>query len=71
MKVIAATGLRVPKEGKPREYITDAQAQDVEMSAYYVRRMADQELLEVADEQARPTELASKASKATKDGSAA
>jgi hypothetical protein len=64
MKVIAAPGLKVPKENNPREYITEGEAQEVEVTAYYVRRLADNELVEivgVADEQARPTELASQA----------
>ncbi len=45
MKVIAAPGLKVPMEDKPRDYITDAQAVDVPESAYYLRRLADRDLV--------------------------
>src|SRR5262249_13202270 len=45
MKVIAAPGVKVPTEQKPREYITEDQAVDVEESAYYLRRLADGDLL--------------------------
>lgn len=52
MKVLAAKGIKVPKENKPREYITDAppegeQAFDVPESAYYLRRIADGDLVTV------------------------
>ncbi|RRW89149.1 DUF2635 domain-containing protein [Pandoraea apista] len=45
MKVIARDGLRVPKEFAAREYITDAQAQDVPDTAYYHRRVAEGDLI--------------------------
>lgn len=45
MKVIAAPGLQVPKEDKPREYITDAEPVEVPDSAYYLRRIADGDLV--------------------------
>ncbi|MFZ4221396.1 DUF2635 domain-containing protein [Enterobacter ludwigii] len=41
MKVKARPGVRVPKEGAPREYITDAEAVEVSRSPYYLRRLAD------------------------------
>jgi len=71
MKVVAAIpGLKVPREDDPRKYITDdkAAAVEVEMTAYYIRRMADGELVEVADEQANPTDgdATAKAAKASK-----
>ena len=66
MKVIAAPGLKVPKESNPREYITEHQAEEVEVTAYYVRRMADGELVEVAAEQADPTGAAAAAATANK-----
>jgi hypothetical protein len=37
MKVRAASGLRVPKEGKPRQYITETDAVEVPETAYYLR----------------------------------
>jgi Protein of unknown function (DUF2635) len=49
MKLIAATGLKVPREDNPRTYITDEQAVDVQMSGYYVRRIADGDLIDVED----------------------
>lgn len=45
MYVIAAPGIAVPKEDKPRDYITDAEAVDVPASAYYLRALADGDLL--------------------------
>lgn len=50
MKVIAAKGIKVPMEDKPREYITDAESIDVPESAYYLRRVADQDLLLAKDD---------------------
>lgn len=50
MKVKAAPGIKVPKEDKPREYITDTppdgeQSFDVPDTAYYLRRVADGDLV--------------------------
>lgn len=45
MIVKAAPGLRVPKEAKPRQYITDAKAVDVPESAYYLRRLDEGDLV--------------------------
>lgn len=45
MKVIAAPGIQVPKEDKPREYITDAEAVEVPETVYYLRRINDGDLL--------------------------
>lgn len=66
MKVIAAQGLKVPTEQNPREYITEADAVEIEVTAYYLRRLADRELIEVAPVatgdaagQADPTDAAS------------
>lgn len=61
MKVIAAQGLKVPKEQNPREYITQDTAEEIEVTAYYLRRLADNELVEVVDEQPNPTVKASDA----------
>lgn len=47
MKVLAEKGIKVPKEDKPREYITDAEAVDVPETAYYLRRIADGDLVTV------------------------
>lgn len=55
MKVQAAPGLKVPREDDPRTYITDAEPVEIEMTGYYVRRMADGDLVEVAGEQPGPT----------------
>ncbi len=49
MKVIAVKGLKVSKENKPREYITDALIVDVPKSAYYMRRIADKDLIEKSE----------------------
>lgn len=46
MKVVAAQGLQVPMEDKPREYIA-GEPVEVPESAYYLRRLADGDLLKV------------------------
>ncbi len=46
MKVLAAKGTRCPMEGKPRQYITDAEpGQNVPESAYYKRLVKDGSLV--------------------------
>lgn len=45
MKVKAAPGIQVPKEDKPREFITDAETVEVPASTYYLRLLADGDLL--------------------------
>lgn len=59
MKVIAAPGLKVPNENNPREYITPDIAVEIEVTAYYMRRLADNELVKVVDETktAKPAKL--------------
>lgn len=47
MNLIAATGLKVPMEGKPHDYITDTKGVVVPDSAYYQRRITDGDLIEV------------------------
>lgn len=47
MQVKAAPGIQVPKEDKPREYIADAVSVDVPETAYYLRRVADGDLVKV------------------------
>ncbi|MCD5362799.1 DUF2635 domain-containing protein [Chromobacterium aquaticum] len=47
MKVKAAPGIKVPREDKPREFITDAATVDVPNSAYYLRIQADGDLIEI------------------------
>ncbi|MCA8183829.1 hypothetical protein [Burkholderia vietnamiensis] len=49
MKVIAKAGLRVPKEGAPRKYITDREAVVVPDSVYYTRRVMDGDLVRQDD----------------------
>ena len=45
MKVIAIKGVRVPMEDAPHQYITDDQTVEVEPTTYYLRRIADGDLL--------------------------
>lgn len=46
MNVIAPPGIKCPKEGSPREYITDSQSESVpDDSTYYLRLIADGSLL--------------------------
>lgn len=47
MKVKAAPGIQVPKEDKPREFITEAEVVEVPNSAYYLRIVADGDLIDV------------------------
>ncbi len=49
MKVIAAKGTRCPKEGNPREYITDDNTVDVPDTAYYKRLVKDGSLIIIED----------------------
>jgi hypothetical protein len=55
MLIIAAPGLKVPKETRPRDYITDAQPVEVPDTAYYRRRLADGDLRPVEPQPAEPT----------------
>lgn len=43
--VKAAPGLRVPREDSARKYITDNEAVSVPQTSYYLRRLADNELI--------------------------
>lgn len=54
MIVIAAKGLKVPKETEPKRHITDSEAVDVAESAYYLRRLADGDLLLADSQGAQP-----------------
>lgn len=45
MNVIAAPGIKVPKETQPHDYIDDAAVVDVPDTAYYQRRILDGDLL--------------------------
>lgn len=65
MRVQAAPGLKVPREDNPRDYITDAEPVEIEMTGYYIRRMAEGDLVEVAGEQPGPTSPGSKAKSPT------
>ena len=48
MLVQAAPGLKVPLEEKPRDYVTDAAPLEVPETAYYLRRIAEGDLVPVA-----------------------
>lgn len=58
MKVKAAPGVRVPMDGAPRKYITDAQEVDVDATPYYLLRLKDRDLIRV-DESTTDTTTAS------------
>lgn len=49
MKVIAAAGLKVPTEANPRLYITESEPVEIEPTSYYLRRIADRELIEAVE----------------------
>lgn len=63
MIVKAAPGLRVPKEDKPREYITETDAVEVPETAYYVRAIVCGDLLPVGVEDSTPPLAAAKSGK--------
>jgi len=50
MNVIAAPGIKVPKESQPHSYIDDAAVVDVPDTAYYQRRLIDGDLLPAPDD---------------------
>lgn len=49
MLVKATEGLKVPMENKPNTYIDDTASVQVEESAYYLRRISDGDLVQVAE----------------------
>lgn len=65
MIVKAAPGLQVPREDKPREYITEAKPVDVPESAYYLRRLDEGDL--VPGETAAESSASAPAAKKTKE----
>ena len=56
MLVKAAPGLKVPREDKPRTYITDAKPVEVPENTYYLRRLAEGDL--VRADAAKPQQAA-------------
>ncbi|MBC3252859.1 DUF2635 domain-containing protein [Serratia fonticola] len=62
MTVKAASGLRVPMEGSPREYITDTAAVSVARTPYYLRRLAEGDLIEATEAPAVPASTEADAS---------
>jgi len=71
MQVLAASGLKVPLEGKPRDYITDTPPEGaagftVVESAYYQRRVAEGDLVMVpasAEGEVAPADVPAKKTK--------
>ncbi|WP_054285949.1 hypothetical protein [Gulbenkiania mobilis] len=47
MKVKAAPGIQVPQEDKPREFITEAEEVEVSNTTYYLRLVADGDLVDL------------------------
>lgn len=47
--VQAAPGLKLPKEGDPRSYITDVRAEPVASTHYYRKAIVDGDLVQVAE----------------------
>ncbi|PKN07497.1 MAG: hypothetical protein CVU73_12100 [Deltaproteobacteria bacterium HGW-Deltaproteobacteria-8] len=60
MLVKAAPGLKVPREDKPRVYITDAKAVDVPESVYYRRCLAQGDLVPVVEAVGQSVEQSAK-----------
>ena len=53
MNVIAKPGTKCPKEGKPRDYITDSVIMDVPSTIYYRRLIMDGSLIRVPEAPAK------------------
>lgn len=51
MYVQATTGLKVPKEGSPRVYITDTGIEPVKASHYYRKAISDGDLVEKTEKE--------------------
>lgn len=61
MKVQAAPGLKVPREDDPRKYITDFEPVELDpVTGYYIRRLADGDLVQVDEPVAEPSGAAKK-----------
>ncbi len=56
LKVKAIAGVKVPYEDNARKYITDSDAVDVPANAYYLRRLADGDLVEFVPAQVQPAD---------------
>jgi hypothetical protein len=63
MQVVASPDVKVPKEGNPRAYITQDEATEVPESYYYLRRLADGDLIRLPE--AVPVKAGKAASKTT------
>lgn len=50
MKVKAKQGVQVPREDNPRRYVSDSETLEVAESAYYLRRIADGDLMQVSED---------------------
>lgn len=60
MLVKAAPGLKVPREDKPRVYIAEAGPVEVPESAYYLRRLAEGDLVRAEAAPAKPAKTEGK-----------
>lgn len=60
MQVKAAPGVKVPREDDPRSYITDSSPVELALTAYYIRRMADGDLVEATADPADAAKAARK-----------
>lgn len=60
MKVIAAPGLKVPTEHDPRQYIDDRTPFEIDHTHYYVRRLADGDLVEAPEPAVEPAQATKK-----------
>ncbi len=56
MKVLAIPGAKCPKEGKPRDYITDQVPVEVPDTSYYRRLIADGSLVLAGEKEAGGSE---------------
>jgi hypothetical protein len=61
LTVKAAPGLKVPREGNPRSYITEDESVLVEGSHYYRKAIIDGDLVEVTDKDSAAAKPAAKA----------
>lgn len=68
LTVRASAGVRVPHEDNARRYITDSQTVTVPASAYYLRRLGDNDLVLASPDVPAPATNTKPAAKEVTDG---
>lgn len=68
LTVRASAGVRVPYEDNARRYITDSDTVTVPASAYYLRRLGDNDLVPASPDIPAPATITKPTSKEVTDG---